>query len=140
LYTDGAARGNPGPAAAGYRIVDRRGQLIAEDAEGLGRKTNNQAEYAGLIVGLKACRKYTGGRVRVGSDSELMMNHMRGIWKVKHPDLLPLYQEARTQVASFQEVLFNPYPRSHPEIARVDRALNELLDREVSESSGSAAV
>jgi ribonuclease HI len=140
LYTDGAARGNPGPAAAGFRILKSGGELLVEHADSLGNRTNNQAEYAALISGLKACPAYTRNRVRVGSDSELMVNQMRGAWRVKHPELRRLYQEAQMQEASFQEVSYDHHRRSHPEIAEVDRALNRLLDLEAGPGSSGAAV
>jgi ribonuclease HI len=140
LYTDGAARGNPGPAAAGYRILDAASEVLAEHEETLGGKTNNQAEYVALISGLDACLVFTRGRVRVGSDSKLVVNQMKGLWRVKHPELRPLHDAAQARTVGFPEVHFTYYPRSHPEIAQVDRALNELLDREERESSGRSAV
>jgi ribonuclease HI len=140
LYTDGAARGNPGPAAAGFRILKSSDELLFEHAEPLGNRTNNQAEYTALIGGLKACHTYTRNRVRVGSDSELMVNQMRGAWRVKHPELRRLHQEAQAQAASFQKVSYDHHRRSHPEIAQVDRALNRLLDLESGPSSSGAAV
>jgi ribonuclease HI len=140
LYTDGAARGNPGPAAAGFRILKSREELLFEHAESLGNRTNNQAEYTALISGLKACHAYTRNRVRVGSDSELMVNQMRGAWQVRHPELRRLHKEAHALAASFQEVSYDHHGRSHPEIAEVDRALNRLLDLEAGPSSSGAAV
>jgi ribonuclease HI len=139
LYTDGAARGNPGPAAAGFRILTSSGELLFEHEESLAEKTNNQAEYAALISGLKACNAYTRNRVRVGSDSTLMVNQMRRAWRVKHPELRRLHEEARTQAASFQEVSYDHHRPSHPEIAAVDRALNRLLDLEAGPSASGAA-
>jgi ribonuclease HI len=140
LYTDGAARGNPGPAAAGFRILKSDEELLFEHAESLGNRTNNQAEYAALISGLKACRAYTPDRVRVGSDSELMVNQMRGAWRVKHPELRRLLEEAQAQAAGFQEVSYHHYRRSHPQIAEVDQALNRLLDLEARPSSSGNVV
>jgi ribonuclease HI len=135
LYTDGAARGNPGPAAAGFRILRSGGEVLFEHAESLGNRTNNQAEYAALISGLNACHAYTRNRVRVGSDSELVINQMRGEWRVRHPELRRLHEEAQMQAAGFQEVSYTHYRRSHPEIAEVDRALNRLLDLEAGPSA-----
>ena len=140
LYTDGAARGNPGPAAAGFRILKSGEELLFEHAESLGNRTNNQAEYTALISGLKACCAYTRNRVRVGSDSELMVNQMRGAWRVKHPELRRLHEEAHAQAAGFQEVSFDHYHRSHPEIVEVDRALNRLLDLEAGPNLSGATI
>ena len=140
LYTDGASRGNPGPAAAGFRILKSDYELLFEHAEPLGNRTNNQAEYIALIGGLKACHSYTRNRVRVWSDSQLMVNQMRGAWRVNLPELRRLHQEARAQAASFQEVSYDHHRRSHPEIAKVDWALNRLLDLESGPASSGAAV
>jgi ribonuclease HI len=130
LYTDGAARGNPGPAAAGFRILGPSGELLFEHQECLGEKTNNQAEYAALILGLKASHDYAKDRVTVGSDSKLIVNQMNGEWRVRDPELRTLHADARAGAARFREVAYEHHPRSHPEIAAVDQALNRLLDLE----------
>jgi ribonuclease HI len=130
LYTDGAARGNPGPAAAGFRILGPSGQLLFEHEESLGERTNNQAEYAALILGLEAIHPFTKGRVTVGSDSQLMVNQMNRAWRVKDPELLTLHAAAHAKAAPFREVRYEHHPRSHSEIAAVDQALNRLLDLE----------
>ena len=140
LYTDGAARGNPGPAASGFRILNASGQLLFEHEESLGEKTNNQAEYAALILGLEASKAYTLGRVTVGSDSRLVVQQMRGEWRVRNPALRTLHGEARAKAARFREVRYEHHPRSHPEITIVDRAVNRLLDLEAQESSTGAAI
>jgi ribonuclease HI len=140
LYTDGAARGNPGPAAAGFRILAPSGELLFEHEESLGERTNNQAEYAALILGLEASQAYTKGRITVGSDSKLVVLQMRGDWRVKDPELRGLHTDAQTKAARFREVHYAHYRRSHPEIAAVDRALNRLLDLEAGKSLPVAAV
>jgi ribonuclease HI len=128
LFTDGAARGNPGPAAAGFRIISRERRVLAEDAAAFGIATNNQAEYQALILGLQACREFTSGRVRVGSDSELVVNQMRGLSRVKDQHLRAMQQKAALSATYFSEVLYRHFPRTHPDITRVDRLLNDLLD------------
>jgi ribonuclease HI len=140
LYTDGAARGNPGPAAAGFRILGPSGELLFEHEESLGERTNNQAEYAALVLGLEASRAYTKGRITVGSDSKLVVHQMRGDWRVKDPELRALQTDAQTKAARFREVQYAYHRRSHPEIAAVDRALNRLLDLEAGKSLPPAAV
>ena len=129
LYTDGAARGNPGLAAVGYRILTSTDDLLEERAESIGQKTNNQAEYIALIRGLLACGTYTRGRVRVGSDSQLLVNQMQQVWKVREPELQTLQREAVAEAASFAEVSYRHYRRSHPQITQVDRSLNAILDK-----------
>jgi ribonuclease HI len=128
LFTDGAARQNPGPAAAGFRILTPGADLLEVSAEPIGQKTNNEAEYIALIRGLRSCRAHTRRRVRVGSDSQLLVQQMQRVWRVREPRLEALQREAMAEAASFEEVSYRYYPRSHPEIARVDRSLKDLLD------------
>ena len=130
LYIDGAARGNPGPAAAGFRILGASGDLLSQREKSLGKRTNNQAEYAALILGLEASHDYTRGRVSVGSDSELIVNQMKGEWKVRDPELRTLHANAKAKAKRFRQVSYHHYPRSHREITAVDQALNRLLDSE----------
>jgi ribonuclease HI len=130
LYTDGAARGNPEPAAAGFRILSPAGELLFEHEESLGERTNNQAKYAALIIGLEACRTYTSGKVTVGSDSRLLVQQMKGLWQVKDQELHRLHVEAKAKAARLTSVQYEHHPRAQPEIASVDRALNRLLDLE----------
>jgi ribonuclease HI len=140
LYTDGAARGNPGPAAAGFRILTPSGELLFEHEESLGVKSNNQAEYLALILGLGAAASYTRNRLHVGSDSQLLVKQMVGEWRVKKAELQALQADARARAAVFREIRYHHYPRAHPEITMVDRALNRLLDLEALGSSSEAAV
>ena len=140
LYTDGAARRNPGPAAGGFRILTSSGQLLFEHEESLGEKTNNQAEYAALVLGLEASKAYTLGRVTVVSDSKLLVQQMRGECRVKDPVLRTLHADARGRAARFREVGYEHRSRTHPEIATVDRALNRLLNLEAQGSPTRAPV
>src|SRR5437764_15472736 len=93
IYTDGGSRGNPGPAAYAYTI-ECPGQPTIEEKGFLGDSTNNIAEYTGLIRALEHAKRLGARRLTVNSDSELMVHQMNGVYKVKHPGLLPLYQEA----------------------------------------------
>jgi ribonuclease HI len=94
LYTDGAARGNPGPAAIGFLVLDSQGGRLAEHAECIGGATNNEAEYTALIAGLTACARLTKGRVRCVSDSELMVKQLTGVYRTKEPRLRELQDES----------------------------------------------
>jgi ribonuclease HI len=140
LYTDGAARGNPGPAAAGFRILTLSGELLYEHEESLGIKTNNQAEYSALILGLEAAASYTRNRLQVGSDSMLLVKQMMGEWRVKKAELQALQADAHARAAAFREIRYHHYPREHSEISTVDRALNRFLDLESLGGSSQAAV
>lgn len=126
LYTDGGSRGNPGPASWAYVITD--GQDTVKQSYGyLGVTTNNQAEYAGLINGLKALSKLSdAGEIVIKMDSELIVKQMQGLYKVKHPDLQPLYLQANDLVVALPKVQFTHIPRSQN--AQADSLVNECLD------------
>ncbi len=98
-HCDGGSRGNPGPAGFGAVIENAEGQVVARLSEYLGRQTNNYAEYKGLLAVLGWALANGVRRLRVVSDSELMVRQMKGIYKVKNPGLRPLWEEAR-QMAS----------------------------------------
>jgi len=95
LYSDGASRGNPGPAGYGSYLTDERTGEVVELSGYLGVTTNNVAEYEGLLAGLRYVLAHGGGRVAVRADSQLMIRQLEGRYQVKHPRLVPLYQEAR---------------------------------------------
>ena len=94
-HCDGGSRGNPGPAGYGAVIEDASGQVAARLSEFLGRQTNNYAEYKGLLAVLAWAVDHGVRRLRVVSDSELMVRQMKGIYKVKNPGLRPLWEEAQ---------------------------------------------
>ena len=85
LYADGAARGNPGPAGAGAVLYDEKGKLVAELARPLGHATNNVAEYSALILGLEEAKRRGAVAIDVRMDSLLVVQQMRGLWRIKHP-------------------------------------------------------
>jgi ribonuclease HI len=94
VHFDGGSRGNPGPAGIGVTVCDEEGTPLYELAEFLGRCTNNVAEYTGLLRGLSAAKSLGAAKLLVHSDSELLVRQINGIYKVKSPDLKPLYQNA----------------------------------------------
>ena len=94
VWTDGGARGNPGPAGYGVVVAGPRGEVLAELAEGIGWATNNVAEYRGVIAGLRRARELGARRVRVRADSLLVVNQQKGLWKVRNAGLRPLWAEA----------------------------------------------
>lgn len=127
ITTDGAARGNPGPAAIAF-IIQRPGEKDFQYKECLGEATNNVAEYTALIRALEKAHELGGKRLAVKSDSDLMVQQMNGRYKVKHPGLLPLYEEAKQLSKAFESVTFRHIPRE--ENARADRLCNQALDGE----------
>jgi len=126
LYTDGGARGNPGPAAYAYVIEDDAGEVLAQKGETIGVATNNVAEYRGLIAGLEKAAELNVGRLEVLSDSELMVKQMRGEYRVKNAALQELQQRAARRAREVGEVEYTHVRRAHNELA--DRLVNEALD------------
>jgi ribonuclease HI len=134
LRCDGGARGNPGPGAAAYVLVDPAGVEAEAQGEFLGRVTNNVAEYRGLMAGLEAARRHGARALRIYMDSELVVRQMRGEYRVKNSGLKPLHEAARAAARPFERVEFHSVRRG--ENVRADALVNETLDRaEKSESS-----
>lgn len=125
-YTDGGARGNPGPAGYGVQVVDDDGAVVAELHEPLGHTTNNVAEYRGLIAALTWAVEHKAMPLRVRMDSELIVKQMRGLYKVKHPGLQPLHAEARALVMQIGRVVFEHVRREQNREA--DRLSNLAMD------------
>jgi probable phosphoglycerate mutase len=126
-HVDGGARGNPGPAGYGVAIQDATGHAVAELSEYLGHHTNNYAEYQGLIAALRYANEHQIQALRVISDSELMVRQMKGIYKVRHPELRKLYEEAQQLVRRLEHFEIRHALREHNQTA--DRLANEAMDR-----------
>jgi probable phosphoglycerate mutase len=125
-YTDGGARGNPGPAGYGVHIIDEDGQTLAELVGPLGHATNNVAEYSGLIAALQWAIQHGHARLRVRMDSELVIKQMRGEYKVKNAGLQPLHAEARQLAARLDRVTFEHVRREQNKVA--DALSNDAMD------------
>ncbi len=126
-HCDGGARGNPGPAGYGALIQDDNGGVLAELSEFLGIRTNNYAEYSGLLACLQYALDHHHPRLRVVSDSELMVKQIQGKYKVNSPDLKPLWQEARNRIAKLEAFEISHALRHKNKDA--DRLANEAMDR-----------
>ncbi|GEM31798.1 bifunctional RNase H/acid phosphatase [Nocardia neocaledoniensis NBRC 108232] len=127
VEADGGSRGNPGPAGYGAVVFDAdHARVLAERKEYLGVTTNNVAEYRGLIAGLAASAELGATVVAVRMDSKLVVEQMSGRWKVKHPSMIPLVEQARALVAGFDRVSFTWIPRA--ENSHADRLANEAMD------------
>jgi probable phosphoglycerate mutase len=126
LFTDGGSRGNPGPAAYGFVLESEDGQVLATRGETIGIATNNVAEYRGLIAGLEKAVEVGVDELEVVSDSELLVNQMRGDYKVKNETLRELVAEAIALADRLRKVRYTAVPREHNELA--DGLVNDALD------------
>jgi ribonuclease HI len=111
VETDGASRGNPGMAGAGIIIKDEHGHRLETIKKFLGVSTNNQAEYHALIAGLEAVARHQPDAIIVRMDSELVVKQMNGQYRVRHPDLMPLYVRARELASRFPNITIVHVPR-----------------------------
>ena len=126
LFTDGGARGNPGPAAYGFVLEAEDGTVLAAHGEGIGVATNNVAEYSALIAGLEKALELQVSDVEVVSDSELMVKQMRGEYRVKNEALRELQRRAAALAGRLGSATYTAVRREHNELA--DRLVNEALD------------
>ena len=126
IYTDGAARGNPGPAAIGVIIKDEAGTILDKISKRLGVTTNNQAEYQAIIMGLEKAIGLGANNVKVMSDSELVVKQMNGQYKVKNTELRPLYQKVVQLTGSLESFKISYIPREQNKAA--DAQANKALD------------
>ena len=128
LWTDGGARGNPGPAAFAYVLEAEDGTVLEARGEAIGVATNNVAEYAALVAGLQGAAAAGVRELEVRSDSELMVKQMRGEYRVKNRDLQTLFLDASRAARDVGSVTYTHLRREHNELA--DHLVNEALDAE----------
>jgi ribonuclease HI len=126
IYTDGGARGNPGPAAAAGVIMVNEGKIVEELSEFLGTATNNVAEYRALAMTLRRAKELGFERVTVHMDSELIVRQLNGLYRVKDPKMLELYSEVRRLLREFSDWKAVHVPRS--ENKHADELVNAVLD------------
>jgi ribonuclease HI len=129
IYTDGAARGNPGPAAIGVIIRDESGNTVASISRRLGVTTNNQAEYKAIIAGLEKAISLGARRIMIKADSELAVKQINGQYKIKNTALRPLYQEIVRLIGSLESFSITNIPREQNSAA--DALANKALDATV---------
>ena len=128
IYTDGGARGNPGPAAIGVVICDENDQVVYEDSDAIGHATNNVAEYCALIAGLELAKRFKAKEVECYMDSTLLANQVAGKFKVKSEHLQVLNQEARKAAKEFDHISYHHKRREFPLIRQADKLVNQALD------------
>jgi ribonuclease HI len=126
LFTDGGARGNPGPAAFGFVLAAENGDVLAAEGVAIGEATNNVAEYSGLIAGMTHAFEADVTDLAVHCDSELVIKQMLGVYRVKNEALRALNEEAGRIARMFARVEFIHIPREQNELA--DRLVNDALD------------
>lgn len=127
LFTDGGSRGNPGSAAYGFVVYSGAGIVLEKCGNYVGETTNNQAEYEGLIAGLTWCyQNRPESRVTIFMDSLLIVNQVKGIFKIKNQDLLPKFKEVKRLVALFPGYEIAYVPRAQNSVA--DSLVNQALD------------
>jgi ribonuclease HI len=126
IYTDGGARGNPGPAAAAGVIMVNEGKIVEELSEFLGTATNNVAEYQALAMTLRRAKELGFERVTVHMDSELIVRQLNGLYRVKDPKMLELYSQVRRLLREFSDWKAVHVPRS--ENKHADELVNAVLD------------
>jgi ribonuclease HI len=129
IFTDGGARGNPGPAGIGAVLYDNQKRVLAEVSEYLGVATNNQAEYKALIAALKKAASLGASELECYLDSELVVKQLKREYKVKNKDLAPLFLEIHNLSFKFKQITYTHIPRERNKEA--DRLANEAMDRGV---------
>lgn len=130
LYTDGAARGNPGPAGLGMVIEDDQGTRLWGGCRYAGSTTNNKAEYLALIDGLRKAAEWRPDRLEVYMDSELVVHQVAGRYKVRNADLQPLHRQVMGLLRGFPRVTVNHVPRER------NRGADALANRAIDEQNG----
>jgi ribonuclease HI len=130
LYSDGGARGNPGPAAIAYLVVSEEGAVIHSDSCFIGDHTNNQAEYDALIAALEFAKTIKVDEVICHLDSELVAKQLKGEYNVKNPELRKLWRKAVELKETFKKISFINVPRTNPYIEKADSLVNKTLDEE----------
>ena len=126
LFADGGSRGNPGPSASGSIILADDGEVLVEVGEFLGVATNNVAEWHALVVGLREALALGIEHLDVRLDSQLVVRQLSGAYRVKHPDLIPLFGKARSLIRQFSRVDVQHIPRAENLLA--DAIVNQTLD------------
>ncbi len=125
VYFDGACRGNPGPSAVGWVLIDDEG-IVDEGGETIGRATNNQAEYQALIRGLEVAAQYGYDEVEIRGDSELIVNQVKGAWEARNPTLREYRVRVHELLSEFETHSITHVPRGTNE--RADQLANDALD------------
>ncbi len=134
LYIDGASRGNPGRAGAGIWITNGEGEKISEVSRYLGHKTNNEAEYWALLLGLREAKRLRGDRIKIFTDSQLVERQIKGVYRVKDLNLRTLHGRVIQNLKAFSSCEIESVPREENEEA--DRLANQAIQRRIAKEKG----
>lgn len=126
IWTDGGARGNPGPAGIGVHICSTDGDVVEDVAEYMGEATNNQAEYTALVRALEVAQNLSASELKIHSDSELMVKQIRGEYRVKNAGIRPLFERAKQLLRNFESYSIEHVRREHNRQA--DALVNQAID------------
>lgn len=127
IYTDGGARGNPGPAGIGAVVMNEQGQILLELAEGLGETTNNVAEYTALVRVLEELKNLPQpSSIEIRMDSQLVVRQLEGVYKVREPHLVPLFQRVKELLSKYPHRTIDHIPREQNKLA--DALSNKAMD------------
>ena len=132
VFSDGGARGNPGPAAAAFVVLSENGEVLTTNSRYLGRRTNNHAEYEALIAALQFAATVKAEEVICYLDSELVAKQLNGEYAVKNSELKKLWSKVKELNSCFKNVHFISVPRTNIQIQKADTLVNEALDKELS--------
>jgi ribonuclease HI len=134
IYIDGASRGNPGRAGAGIWITNGEGRKISEVSRYLGTKTNNEAEYWSLLLGLREAKRLGGDTLQIFTDSELVERQIKGVYRVKDLDLKALHKTVIENLKTFSSFEIESIPRE--ENKEADRLANQAIQRRIAKEKG----
>ena len=134
IYIDGASRGNPGKAGAGIWIANGEGRKISEVSRYLGHKTNNEAEYWALLLGLREAKRLEGESIQIFTDSELVERQIKGVYRVKDLNLKALYKIVLQNLKTFSSFEIRSIPREENKDA--DRLANQAIQRRMAKEKG----
>jgi len=136
VFSDGGARGNPGPAAAAFIVLSENGQVLTTNSRYLGLRTNNQAEYEALIAALQFAATINAEEIVCHLDSELVTRQLTGEYTVKNSELRKLWKKVQELNRCFKKVSFISVPRTNVQIQKADALVNEALDEEFRQHYG----
>ncbi len=128
VFSDGGARGNPGPAAVGVLVCNEKGEVLREHHETIGEATNNMAEYRAVLCGLELASELGLQEIEYFVDSELVARQLSGVYRIKTPHLKELFLQVKEREKDFHKVSYKQIPRTHDKIRYVDKLVNRALN------------